>query len=87
MTYIKLEDVQKILDTDENKYIYWETAIIEIEKQINSLPSIDPQEIIQEMIQHFDKEDKDIDSLDDYFMWVSCWKTIWLKRLLSVFNS
>jgi len=68
MTYIKLEDVQKILDTDENKYIYWETAIIEIEKQINSLPSIDPQEIIQEMIQHFDKEDKDIDSLDDYFM-------------------
>jgi len=51
MTYIKLEDVQKILDTDENKYIYWETAIIEIEKQINSLPSINPESIIEEMIE------------------------------------
>ena len=51
MTYIKLEDVQKILDTDENKYIYWETAIIEIEKQINSLPSINPDEMIEEMIE------------------------------------
>lgn len=49
--YIKLEDVQKILDTNENKYIYWETAIIEIEKQINSIPSINPEEMIEEMIE------------------------------------
>jgi len=54
MTYIKLEDVQKILDINENKYIYWETAILEIEKQINSLSTINPEEIIEKEISYYE---------------------------------
>ena len=43
MAYIKLEDVQKILD----KYTFYSWILRE---KINSLPSIDPQEMIKEMI-------------------------------------
>lgn len=81
MTYIKLEDV---LHT-----IYSNTSVSEdtLCRKINSLPSINPEEIIEEMIKQFDKEDKDADSFDAYFNWLSVWKSIWLKRLLPKFKS
>ena len=51
MTYIKLEDVQNIF----NKYnISPENGIIQ---KINSLPSIDPQEMIENIINTLIKED------------------------------
>ena len=46
MTYIKLEDVQKIIE----KYSYAVVIDLWMRKEINSLPSIDPQEMIKEMI-------------------------------------
>ena len=53
MTYIKLEDVQKILSTTSDKYqseYTWWWIAWKIREKINSLPSIDPQEMIKEMI-------------------------------------
>lgn len=46
MTYIKLEDVQEIIE----KYSYAVVIDLWMRKEINSLPSIDPQQMIQEMI-------------------------------------
>jgi len=45
MTYIKKEDVQKIL---ESKYIEWYGTIC---NEINSLPTINPEEIISEKLE------------------------------------
>lgn len=51
MTYIKLEDVQNILEYNKNTWDNWDYAIKYIEKEIYSLPSTDPQEMIKEMIE------------------------------------
>lgn len=74
MTYIKLEDVQKIL----SKYscdIRW------AENEINSLPSINPEEMIKTMV------DEKLNMMQDnpYFhpeMWID-----FLEELLQKFKS
>ena len=54
MILIQLEDVQNILsktsDKYQSEYTWWWIAW-KIRDEINSLPSIDPQEIIREMIE------------------------------------
>lgn len=60
MSLIKLEDVQNILEhtdttttnnPDESYFVQWKNTMRkETLKSINSLPSIDPQQMIQEMI-------------------------------------
>lgn len=49
MSFIKLEDVQEIIE----KYSYAVVIDLWMRKEINSLPSIDPQKIIREMIEEY----------------------------------
>ena len=51
MTYIKLEDVQKILENTKQSYADNHWVVRTLNNDINSLPSIDPQEMIKEMIE------------------------------------
>lgn len=43
--YVSIEDVQKMIEDNKNTWVYWETAIDEIEKKINSLTSVEINEI------------------------------------------
>lgn len=79
-TYIKLEDVQKILINNEDKWIDWDRAIYEIEKEINSLPSINPESMIEEMIEKEEWKSKCIKK-DDYTIWFMHWLKASKERL------
>ncbi len=74
MTYIKLEDVQKIILSRPLQELYqW------FLKEINSLPSINPEEMIEEMIEKYNwNKEYQVDS--DYY------KISVLKELLQKFN-
>ena len=52
---IQVEDVQKILKNNEDKWIDWVRVVLEIDKEINSLPSINPETMIEEMIEETHK--------------------------------
>lgn len=61
MTYIKLEDVTTIIANYYPISHSW-IDILDFTEKINSLPSIDPQGIIQEML-------KDFVIIDDHDEW------------------
>jgi hypothetical protein len=67
MTYIKLEDIQKILSKTSDKYqseYTWWWIVSKIQEEILSLPYIDPQEMIKEMIR--ENKNSPIDYSLDY---------------------
>lgn len=83
MTYIKLEDVQKILESiakeskkefDLDVYPWW---ISKAKKRIKILPSINPEEMIEEVMNSFENEDIDI----------KVFACAWLQILLQKFKS
>lgn len=78
MTYIKLLDVQKIL--------YWTYPTISIEIwKINSLPSINPEAMIEQMIEKEEKKNN-YTKKDDYTIWFIHWLKA-SKELLQKFKS
>lgn len=88
MTYIKLEDVQKILyELDEWFYDNTCSRFASMAKsKINSLPSIDFEEMIKQEIEENEQRINNINS--DDIMWEQdldrlVWKKRWLQELLN----
>lgn len=82
MEYIKLEDVQKILERNKINHTNnkWETTLSispNCIEEINSTPTINPEEMIQDIMDSFENEDIDI----------KIFARAWLKILIQKFKS